>query len=136
MKGIILYLRKLFRSLLFKRSLIQFGLFFAVVATFALLTSNHVITRTPQRIVPAEYAVIAEAPAAIVTPVELEQALRNKAPDVNGLVLFDGLKTVVVLRPGLTDGKDPGQKPYCCLKTFRTHVQASLYRDCCTWQGR
>lgn len=35
----------------------------------------------------------------------------------------------------LTDGKDPGQKPYRCLKTFRTHVQASLYRDCYTWQG-
>lgn len=105
MKGIYQYLKKLGRNLLFKRSLVHFALYSAALAAFVLLTTNHVITKTPQRVVPAEYSTIAGNKSSNMSQVDLEQLLRSKSGDVTGLVLFDGLKSVIVLERGLEQEK-------------------------------
>jgi len=99
MKKILDFVLRLWGSMLFRKTLIHFGLFFAAIAAFSFLTNNHIITRTPERVVPAEYGVLV-AQQKTMPAVELEQSLRSGAKDIEGLVFFDGIKSVVVLGKG------------------------------------
>lgn len=99
MKKILDYVVRLWQSMLFRKSLINFGVFFAAIAVFSFLTSNHIITRTPERIIPPTYSVLIEQ-GKVMPAVDLEQSLRGGSKDVEGLVFFDGIKSVVVLGNG------------------------------------
>lgn len=99
MKKFLDFIVGLWQSMLFRKTLINFGLFFAAIAVFSFLTSNHIITRTPERVVPAEYGVLAHQNKTMPA-VDLEQTLRSGAKDIEGLVFFDGIKSVVVLGKG------------------------------------
>ncbi len=99
MKKILDYVVRLWQSMLFRKSLINFGVFFAAIAIFYALTTNHIITRTPERIVPPTYSTLIEKGKAMPA-VDLEQLLRSGSKDVEGLVFFDGIKSVVVLGNG------------------------------------
>ena len=92
------YVKKLYKDPVFKKSVLNFTAFFAVVAVFSSLTANHVITRKPQPILSAEFRTI---PANKMDNVGLEQALRSQNPDVQGLIFFKGLNSIVVLGKGL-----------------------------------
>ncbi len=95
---LIKYFKKLPKDRVFKKSVLQFAIFSAVVTAFVLLTSNHVITRQPQPMLPSEYTTL---PANTMSKVDLEEDLRTKSPDVQGLVFFKGLNSIVVLGNGL-----------------------------------
>lgn len=99
MKKFLEFFVSLWQSMLFRKTLINFGFFFAALAAFSFLTSNHIITRTPERVVPAEYGVLA-VQNKTMPAVDLEQSLRSGAQDIEGLVFFDGIKSVVVLGKG------------------------------------
>lgn len=99
MKKFLEFFVSLWQSMLFRKTLINFGFFFAALAAFSFLTSNHIITRTPERVVPAEYGVLA-VQNKTMPAVDLEQALRSDTKDIEGLVFFDGIKSVVVLGKG------------------------------------
>ncbi len=99
MKKFLAYLSGLFSNLLFRKTLVHFGIFFGAIAVFSFLTLNNFITRAPQRVIPGEYATLA-APEKQMKSVDLEQSLRNGASDVGGVVFFDGVKTIVVLGKG------------------------------------
>lgn len=99
MKKILDYVVSLWQSMLFRKTLINFGVFFAAIAIFSFLTSNHIITRTPERIVPPAYSTLIEQ-GKVMPAVDLEQLLRSNSKDVEGLVFFDGIKSVVVLGNG------------------------------------
>jgi cell division protease FtsH len=99
MKKFLEFFVSLWQSMLFRKTLINFGFFFAALAAFSFLTSNHIITRTPERVVPAEYGVLA-VQNKTMPAVDLEQALRSGAQGIEGLVFFDGIKSVVVLGKG------------------------------------
>ena len=100
MKSFFDYLKNLWSDELIKSSILHFTAFFVAVASFYMLTTNHVITRTPQKIIPVEYTQLV-AQGKTMTAVDLEQALRKKSPEVQGLVFIDGMKSVVVLGDGL-----------------------------------
>lgn len=100
MKSFLEYVRNLWSNELFKNSVFHFTVLFVAVASFVLLTTNHVITRAPQKILPQNYHNLV-AQGKTMTAVDLEQALRKKSSDVTGVVIFDGIKTVVVLGDGL-----------------------------------
>ncbi|MBK9200929.1 MAG: AAA family ATPase [Candidatus Obscuribacter sp.] len=99
MKQLFVYLRKLSRNLLFRETLLHFSIFFAAIAGFYYLTAADIITRAPERVVPAEYAVLA-TPTKVMPAVDLERLLRKNSNEVEGLVFFDGIKTVVVQGAG------------------------------------
>ena len=99
MKKFLEFFVSLWQSVLFRKTLINFGFFFAALAAFSFLTTNHIITRTPERVVPAEYGVLA-VQNKTMPAVDLEQALRSTPQDIEGLVFFDGIKSVVVLGKG------------------------------------
>jgi len=91
-------LKKLAKDRLFQKSVLHLAAFFAVVTAFVLLTTNHVLTRKPQPIMPATYMTL---PANGMTEVDLEQNLRSHSANVQGLIFFKGLNSVVVLGNGL-----------------------------------
>lgn len=99
MKNFIAYLKRLSQSLLFRKSVLHFGVFFGAIAIFTFLTVNNFITRAPERVIPMEYATLATAEKTIKS-VDLEQSLRSGGKDVEGLIFFDGIKSVVVLGNG------------------------------------
>ena len=67
------YLVKLAKDRVFQKSILHFAVFFAVVASFVVLTQHHVITRKPQPSVPHTYAVLADNTANVMSPVDLER---------------------------------------------------------------
>jgi cell division protease FtsH len=95
---LIKYLKKLPKDRNFKKSVLHFAAFFAVITAFTLLTTHHVITRQPQTILPVEYTTL---PVNTMTKVDLEQDLRSQSADVQGLIFFKGLNSIVVLGNGL-----------------------------------
>ncbi|MBX9573314.1 MAG: AAA family ATPase [Candidatus Obscuribacterales bacterium] len=104
MKNFFEYLKDMWSDELFKKTVLHFTAFFVAVASFYLLTTNHVITRTPQKIVPVEYSTLVQQ-GKTMSAVELEQALRKKSSEVQGLVFIDGMKSVVVIGDGLEKDK-------------------------------
>lgn len=99
MKQLFVYLRKLSRNLLFRETLLHFSIFFAAIAGFYYLTAADIITRAPERVVPSEYAVLV-TPGKVMPAVDLERLLRKNSAEVEGLVFFDGIKSVVVQGAG------------------------------------
>ncbi|MBX9670822.1 MAG: AAA family ATPase [Candidatus Obscuribacterales bacterium] len=99
MKKLITFLMNLWSSLLFRKTVINFAAFFAALGLFYILITSHVVTRTPERVVPREYAFLA-AQNKTMAAVDLEQALRSQSKEVEGLVFFDGLKSIVVMGNG------------------------------------
>ncbi len=99
MKKFLAFLMNLWSSVLFRKTVINFAAFFAAVGLFYILITSHIVTRTPERVVPREYAFLA-AQNKTMAAVDLEQALRSQSKDVEGLVVFDGLKSIVVMGNG------------------------------------
>jgi len=92
------HLKRLSKDRTFQRSVLNFAAFFTVVSLFVSLTAHHVIIPKPQPVLAAEYTTI---PADKMDKVGLEEALRSRSPEVKGLIIFNGLNSVVVLGPGL-----------------------------------
>jgi cell division protease FtsH len=92
------FLYKLPKDRNFRKSVLQFSIFSVVVTAFVLLTTHHVITRQPQPTLPATYSTL---PANSMSKVDLEEDLRTKSPDVQGLIFIKGLNSIVVLGNGL-----------------------------------
>ncbi|MBS1994390.1 MAG: AAA family ATPase [Cyanobacteria bacterium SZAS LIN-3] len=100
------YLKKLPKDRVFRKSVLHFMAFFAVVAAFTVLTTNHIITRKPQPVLPAEYAVLAGSDATIMSQVTLEQTLRSdNFSEIQGLIFFKGINHIVVMGNGLEHDK-------------------------------
>jgi cell division protease FtsH len=95
---LVKYLQKLTKDRVFHKSVLHFAVFFAAVTAFTLLTTDHVITHQPQPMLPTEYSTI---PANTMSKVDLEQNLRSKSANVQGLIFFKGLNSIVVLGNGL-----------------------------------
>ncbi len=104
MRNLLAYLRNLWGATLFRKTVINFAVFFAAVGIFSFLTSNHFITHSPQRVVPADYAFLARQ-YKTMSAVELEQSLRSGGKGIEGLVFFDDIKSIVVLGDGFEKDK-------------------------------
>jgi|GEM_PF-691054 len=100
------YLKKLSKDRVFRKSILHFTAFFAVVATFVVLTTNHVITRQPQSVLPAEYSALSGSETTVMSKTALEQTLRSEdRSEVQGLIFFKGLNSIVIQGNGLEHDK-------------------------------
>lgn len=99
-KRIVAFMSGLSKSPVFRRSLAHFTVLAIFVGAFAYLTLNNDnnIVRTTSYEVPAQYKTLPPLAA-----VDLEQALRAKSKDVEGLIFFKGIKSVVVLGRGFAN---------------------------------
>jgi cell division protease FtsH len=96
-KRLAAFMSGLYKSPVFRRSVAHFTVLAIFVGAFAYLTLNNDsnIVRTTSFEVPSQYKALPPMAA-----VDLEQALRSKSKDVEGLVFFKNIKSVVVLGRG------------------------------------
>ena len=92
------YFKKLAKDRVLHKTILHLSVFSAVLALFVTLTVNHVITTQPQLVLPSEYSTL---PSTTLSKVDLEQKLRSKSPEIQGLVTFKGLNSIVVMGSGL-----------------------------------
>ena len=102
---LIKFLKKLPKDPLFRKSVRHFGIFFAVVAFFAILTATPLFSTKPYPLLPSEYQSLEHSYDHHISTVSLEQALRTHSDEVQGLVLFQGMNSIVVLGNGLEHDK-------------------------------
>jgi len=94
----IKHLFKLAKDRVFQKSILNFMAYAAALSLFIFLTTHHVISHNPQLQLPDQYTSL---PADNVSSVDLENALRDNNGDVQGLIFFKGLNSIVVLGNGL-----------------------------------
>ena len=97
---IIRHLKNLWGNERFRGSLVHFGVFATALSLFGYLTTADIITRKPEYVLPAPYQVLIQQ-SKVTSAVALEQALRSKDKDLQGLVFFKETKSVIVLKDGL-----------------------------------
>lgn len=97
MKSVIAYLKGLYKSPVFRRTMSQFCVLALLIGTFAYVSFNTdtTIARTTSLSIPAQYARLKPLSA-----VQLEQMLRSQSNTVEGLVLIKGTKSIVVFGQG------------------------------------
>ncbi|MBK8224650.1 MAG: AAA family ATPase [Candidatus Obscuribacter sp.] len=95
MKKIIAYLKSLSKNRLFRKSILHFGAFFAVLSLFLFLSSAGFVTRNMPNVLPPEYAAVASS-AEKISAVELEVLLNSRDQSVKGLLLFPETNSIIV----------------------------------------
>ena len=104
-KNVLKYLAKLTQDRLLHKTILNFAAFALVLTGFIYATNHHYITRTPQATVPAQYAALSANTGNVMNPADLERGLRLHSTDIQGLIFFKGLDTIIVLGNGLEHDK-------------------------------
>jgi cell division protease FtsH len=80
---------------LLRKSIVNLSIYAVVLSAFAFLTMNNMVTSTPVRFAPARYQQLPEMAA-----LDLEGQLRSKQSDIEKLVVFPDVPSVIVFRKG------------------------------------